>query len=76
MLRVIEATLGLCFVKEGQEKRGGGRKEGWKEGRKKERGGRYIPIGVGPSPNWSLPRPSLSPPSRSLPWAAPDHLYS
>lgn len=52
MLRVIEATLGLCFVKEGQEKRGGGRKEGWKEGRKKERGGRYIH----PHRGWSLPK--------------------
>lgn len=67
MLKAMRAEVGLCFVKEGQEKRGR-EKGGGEEEAKKERGGRYIPIGVGPSPKWSLPSPSLSSPSRSLPW--------
>lgn len=41
MLRVIEATLGLCFVKEGQEKRGG-RERGGMERRKEKGKGREV----------------------------------
>lgn len=40
MLRAMGAKLGLCFIKEGQEKRGEGeRREGKKKGERKGEGG-------------------------------------
>lgn len=79
MLRVNGGTLGLSFVKVGQEKRKGEeeRREGEKKGGRREA---YFPSGVGPpQTGHHLPLLCPHPPGlsfgSSLPQAAPENLY-